>query len=470
MSRVTGIGAFMIGVCVTCVITGTLLFVGVMYQDSAYRDSIYPRVTIDGIPFTGKTQEEAALYFSDLNRRLSTVQLEIYYADAPVATYSGEMLGLRSNGTQLVDQAYLVGRSGSALDRFVEKFGLLTRIRRHAFTSHVSYTLDPIEETVLILKKQYEIVPQNALFEIKDGKVTAFSQEHDGIAVEDERAIEKARILLSKEAVLDSTRSSKPLRLIVSSRVLKPEITLSKANTYGIEEVIGVGTSDYSGSIPGRVHNVLLASKRLHGTLIPPGEEFSFNKALGEVSSQTGYQAAYVILNGRTQLGDGGGVCQTSTTMFRAAIASGLPITVWAPHAYRVHYYENDGKPGRDATVYSPSQDLRFRNDTPAAILIQTEANTDANILTYTFWGKKDARQISISDVSMGSSVPAPPAREEEDPTLPRGERRQVDWAADGLTTWFDYRVVRGQELIQEKRFTSNYRPWQAVYLVGTKE
>jgi vancomycin resistance protein YoaR len=256
----------------------------------------------------------------------------------------------------------------------------------------------------------------------------------------------------------------------VTSSVIKPEVTLSAANTLGIQEIIGVGTSDYSGSIPERVHNLLLASERLNGTLIPKNEIFSYNKTVGEISASTGYKPAYVILNGRTVLGDGGGVCQTSTTIFRAAINSGLPIIDWAPHAYRVHYYENDGKPGKDATVYAPSQDFSFRNNTPAAILIQTEADIENNLLKYTLWGKKDARKIYISDVSMGNSIPAPEPKEQEDPTLPRGQRRQVDWAANGLNAWFDYKVTLGNELIQEKRFVSNYRPWQAVYLVGTKD
>jgi hypothetical protein len=80
---------------------------------------------------------------------------------------------------------------------------------------------------------------------------------------------------------------------------------------------------------------------------------------------------------------------------------SGLPITEWHAHAYRVHYYENDGKPGRDATVYAPSVDFKFKNDTGNAILIQTEADTENNILKYTLWGKKDGRKVTISDVSI---------------------------------------------------------------------
>ncbi len=470
MSKLSGFTAFALGVILTFCITLVGLVVGVLYQDRMYADQIYPGIAIDGISQQGKTTKIAKDYYQSLNDRLSEVEMEVFYANAPVATYSGEMLFLHSNGMELVDQAYKIARAGSTMHNFLDKFAILTRTRRYSFTSHLKYDLDPIQETLLILEKQYNKDPKNALFTIKDGKVSAFAQEKDGLRVNTEDGLRQVRSILTSDMLRTIVTEQKPLRINVTSSVLKPEVTLGRANTLGIREIIGVGTSDYSGSIPERVHNLLLASDRLNGTLVPKDDVFSYNKTVGDISAATGYKPAYVILNGRTVLGDGGGVCQTSTTMFRAALNSGLPIVAWAPHAYRVHYYENDGTPGRDATVYAPTTDFRFKNDTPASILILTQADTEKNLLTYTFWGTKDNRVISISDVGMGASIPAPEPKEQEDPTLPKGERRQVDWAASGLTAWFDYRVTRGQELIQEKRFVSNYRPWQAVYLVGTKE
>lgn len=462
--------AFLLGVFLTFIITLTVCVMGLVYQDRRYRDTIYPNVAIDGHNLNGVSLDKVKSYYEDLNKKLQTIQLEIFFQDAPIATYSGEMLNVRSNGGSIAEQAYLITRTGDTSTRLKHKLQVLFGLKRFSFTSNVEYDLEPVQDTLGILERQYNIEPKDAQFTMKDGKVTAFITEKNGLKLNTEEVLTKIRSILTNESIGKSTIAGKPYRLTLQTSVLKPDVTLSETNTFGIEEIIGVGTSDYSGSIPGRVHNLLLATQRLHGVLIPKGEEFSFNKALGEVSGSTGYQPAYIILNGRTVLGDGGGVCQTSTTMFRVALASGLPITVWAPHAYRVHYYENDGKPGRDATTYSPSQDFRFKNDTPAAILIQTEADTENSLLKYTFWGKKDDRKISISDVSMGNSIPAPPVKEEEDPTRPRGTRVQVDWAAAGLKAWFDYKVTRGNETIQDKRFVSNYRPWQAVFLVGTKD
>ena len=182
----------------------------------------------------------------------------------------------------------------------------------------------------------------------------------------------------------------------IKPRIIDPEITLASINNYGIEELISEGRSDYSHSIPERIHNVILAASKFNGVLIPPGKIFSFNEAVGDISSLTGYKPAYIIKEGKTVLGDGGGVCQVSTTLFRAALNAGLQIVERYPHAYRVLYYENDMKPGYDATVFSPTVDLKIKNDTPAHILIETEVDENNNLLYFRFFGKKDNRKIEI--------------------------------------------------------------------------
>src|SRR3990167_9070808 len=111
---------------------------------------------------------------------------------------------------------------------------------------------------------------------------------------------------------------------------------------YGINKLLGEGVSKFTGSSQPRIHNLSLAAERTNWVLVPPGSIYSFNKSVGEINAKTGYDTAYIISNGRTVLGEGGGVCQTSTTMFRAILNAGLPIVSRFPHAYRVYYYELD--------------------------------------------------------------------------------------------------------------------------------
>lgn len=304
--------------------------------------------------------------------------------------------------------------------------------------------------------------PQDAVFEFTKNRVTAFSPAIPGLTLEIDANVPP---LVNALNLLESNATIEPVTLAVASQA--PKIDTQDINDLGIQELIGRGQSTYKGSIAGRVHNVALTASRLHGVLVPPGETFSFNQTIGEVSRATGYQSAYVIKDGRTVLGDGGGVCQDSTTLFRAIMDAGLPITERKAHSYRVGYYEQNSKPGFDATVFSPSVDLKFTNDTPGHILIQAKADSSNLALVIELYGTDDGRTAEITNYSQWNAVPAPPPLYQDDPTLEPGVVKQVDWASPGLNVKFDYIVTKAGETHFEKTFYSNYRPWQAVFLRG---
>lgn len=320
------------------------------------------------------------------------------------------------------------------------------------------------------LTKKWTRSPKNAefAFESATNKVTTFVPHETGRGVELETLT--ATVVSRVQAKLNQPNDTEwSPRIEVPFTETQPEKTLESTNSLGIKELIGYGTSQFKGSIPGRIHNVALTSNRVSLTLVPAGQEFSFNAALGEVSRATGFQQAYVIRNGRTELGDGGGVCQVSTTIFRAALNAGLPISQWKAHSYRVGYYEQGSQPGFDATVYSPSVDLKFRNDTAHAILLRAVADVENTFLTVEVWGTSDGRQSVISDYKMWNQRPAPATLYQDDPSLPRGVRRQVDWSAPGASTSFHYQVTNADGSLRlERDFVSHFKPWQAVFLVGT--
>lgn len=239
-------------------------------------------------------------------------------------------------------------------------------------------------------------------------------------------------------------------------------------NELGIKELVSRGVSSYSGSIENRIFNVSHGASKINGVLIPPGEVFSFNKTVGDITAATGFKQAYVIKSGRTVLDDGGGICQVSTTLFRAALNAGLPIVNRVAHAYRVSYYEQGFAPGLDATIYYPSTDFQFKNDTPNYLLIQT--NIIGTNLTIDLYGTNDGRTVEITKSIISSVTPAPPELRQDDSALPKGTIKQVDWAANGANVSFKRSVSKGGVETINETFRSNYRPWQAVYLVGTKE
>jgi vancomycin resistance protein YoaR len=306
--------------------------------------------------------------------------------------------------------------------------------------------------------------PSNPKFIFENGRVTEFQPALDGVRLDSEGF--KNQIIVSLGQVENGI--DKVISFDIPFLKTPPEVTTESVNNLGIKELIGRGTSTYFHSIPGRIHNVVLAASRINGTLVKPGDTFSFNNTLGDVSAFTGYQQAYIISAGKTILGDGGGVCQVSTTLFRAVLNAGLPVIERAAHAYRVGYYEQDSPPGLDATVYAPSPDLKFTNDTPGYILIEATANPKNYSLVFELYGTGDGRVATVSKPVISNYSPALPTVYQDDPTLPAGTLKQTDFSAAGATVKFNYTVVRSGQTIFQKTFISNYRPWAAVYLRGT--
>jgi len=327
------------------------------------------------------------------------------------------------------------------------------------------YDNEKIKTLISTYAESYDRFPQNALLKLENEKVTAFKAADAGLELKQELATTELTNALSILENLDADEHVVELSVVIT----QPDIVNQDVNSLGINELIGKGVSYFTGSAAGRIHNLSLAASRINGTLVPPGEEFSFNNSVGDVSYATGYQSAYVIKDGRTVLGDGGGVCQDSTTLFRAVLDAGLPVTSRRAHSYRVVYYEKGNfKPGIDATVYSPTTDFRFKNDTPAYLLIQTTTDLSQAKLTYEIYGTPDGRVSSISNHRVWDQQPPPEPLYQDDPSLPAGTTKQVDFAAWGSKAAFDYTVVRNGETLIDRTFYSNFRPWQAVYLRGT--
>ncbi len=237
----------------------------------------------------------------------------------------------------------------------------------------------------------------------------------------------------------------------------------------GIVEEVAVGESYFIGSSSARDHNIRLGASKFDGVIVAPGDTFSFNEHLGEVTLDEGYDESYVIIGDRTVPGVGGGICQVATTAFRAAYYGGYQIVERWPHAYRVGYYELGGYgPGFDATIYSPLVDFRFVNDTDHHLLIHTEVDGSRSRLRFVFYGTRDGRAVEQIGPTWGDPIPAGAPVYEYDPNMAPGTVVKLESAHKGLDAVLE-RVVRdaGGALLYEDRFVSNFVPWSARYRFG---
>lgn len=280
------------------------------------------------------------------------------------------------------------------------------------------------EEYLKNIAAEINIEPVNAQLTSKNDKIEIFSLSKDGLELKIDKNIEKINEALNDNKWFNGS----PLPLIAEAK--PPEITTESIDNMGITSLIGTGTSNFAGSPKNRRYNLALGAAKFQGVLIKPGEEFSFVKTLGPITKEAGYKAELVIKSGKTVPELGGGLCQVSTTAFRAAIYSGLPITERQPHAYPVQYYNPQGM---DATIYPPHPDLRFINDTPGYILIQTKVM--GNTLIFEFYGSGDGRKIKV-----------------------RGPQI-YDKKTDGSMKAVFYRdIYRNDELVKTDTFRSTYK------------
>lgn len=298
----------------------------------------------------------------------------------------------------------------------------------------------------------------------KNGEITNFSPPINGVKADDKKLISD----LSNSLLGYFNNGEELKELSINAEEEKPSVT---SNKYGITELFAEGDSYFEHSIPNRIENIKTASSKINGTLIAPGEVFSFNDSVGPITLDEGFNTAYVISKGRTILGTGGGVCQVSTTVFRAALNAGFPILERTAHAYRVGYYEQHSEIGYDASIYQPTVDLKFKNDTQNYILLYTEVNLQKSKLTVKLFGTKDGRKVEITKPVLGKQLPPPETIYEDDPTLPKGKLVQIEYAAWGGSSVFKQIVKDKDDKIKfEDEFKSYYRPWPAVFKKGTKE
>ena len=215
-------------------------------------------------------------------------------------------------------------------------------------------------EHLEMLAEQFDVPARDARlrFNPATGGITVLRSSQTG------RALDIDATVAGIEGALVAGQETR--QLVIAE--VAPAVDMNRIAEMGIRELVASGTTYFAGSSAARVRNIEVAAEKFDGVVIPPGESFSFNQHVEDVTGANGFEDSLIIWGDRTAVGVGGGVCQVSTTIFRAAYAGGLPIVERYNHGYVVDWY---GEPGLDATIYTPTVDFRFRNDTDAYLLVE---------------------------------------------------------------------------------------------------
>jgi vancomycin resistance protein YoaR len=328
----------------------------------------------------------------------------------------------------------------------------------------------PIELLLKQVAPQIDRIPENARFYFDDptGELVLIESAKVG------RLLDIGASLEAVKAGILSGQNTITLMLKTEQPQVGDDAT---AQSLGISGLVlnGAYTTYFRGSGSERLQNIDAARSQFHGLLIPPYTTFSMGEAIGDISLDNGYAEALIIYNGQTITGVGGGVCQVSTTLFRTAFFAGYPIVERHEHAYRVGYYEqrpgggsDTALAGLDATVYFPLVDLKFTNDRPYWLLMETYFNRTDMSLTWKFYSTDDGRTVEWKNLGLRNVVPAPEPRFVENEDLPPGYCQKVDYAADGadITVTRAVHDISGNLLFSDN-IQTHYEAWQAVFQYG---
>lgn len=341
---------------------------------------IYQGVSVEGVDLGGKTPEEARNILEEQTGGLK----EIRFSGPKEFTIPSEDVGVNFDLQATVEQAYAVGRQGGLLKRIGERLKASWGTTVHV-PFVVSYNREQLRDGLSGLFDELRVKPVEAEFKVDDNGVSV-TQSRSGQHVDEEKLLDDIEVGLpeGKSEYEVPIVTDEPKLTTEEAEKLKPTTTLSKYRTqYTL-------SSDKS---PERVENLAIGSNAINDTFLAPGEVFSMN----EVISGLHYNKTDVIINGKEDKADGGGLCQVTSTLYMAANYAGLEILERHPHATQLPYI----RPGMDSTVWFGNEngdgalDMKFKNDTDSYILLREWVADDGYIYAE-IWGQPTGRKVEM--------------------------------------------------------------------------
>jgi vancomycin resistance protein YoaR len=340
---------------------------------------IYRGVSAGGVDLGGKTPEEARNILEEQTGGLKEIKL----TGPEEFTIPSKDVDVNFDVQATVDRAYAVGRQGDVLKRIDE--GIKGTWGTISVPFVVSYDREQLRSGLSDVFKELTVKPVEAGFEVNGADVSV-TQSQTGQHVDEEKLLD------DMEAGLPQAKSEYEVPVVTD----EPTLTTEEAEQLKPTSRLGKYRTQYtlsSDKSPERVENLAIGSNAINDTFVAPGEVFSMNK----VVSGLPYNKTDVIIDGKEDKADGGGLCQVTSTLYMAANYAGLEILERHPHATQLPYI----RPGLDATVWfgngngDDALDMKFKNDTDGYLLLRESVSDDGYIYAEV-WGQPTGEEIEM--------------------------------------------------------------------------
>lgn len=422
-----------------------------------YNDRIYPGVYIDNVQVGGMTKEEAAEAVRKVHEDVSS-SFDIVIAVGNENWHvNSERVPVSRNIEEVVEKAFASGRgnsaslAGNAATPFEERVSQASAMRSNpvTFATEQDYDHEALRALTDGIVNYVNRDPVNSTVHSFDFKTQTFTFTDDrpGARIDPDDLYSRVAELL------DDGVTKKELR-IVPEKILAEVTKTELMNRFGlISAYTTTTTSDGK-----RNTNIQLSAEAISGKTVLPGEIFSFNAATGERTAAKGYQEAPAISGGQSKDEVGGGVCQTSSTLFNAVARADLEIIERNPHAWPSHYIEK----GFDATVNWPGLDFKFKNNTEWPVFII--AGYSKRKVTVNIYGMSLGSDVRIDlESEVVRTIPKPEGTNYViNTSLAPGESKKTVTGRQGyeVNTWKVW-YQGNREIKREILFKTTYRAYQ---------
>lgn len=505
------------------IILSTIIFIAIIIFSTIFsflninNQNIMSGVSINYIDVSGLSKEEARNRVENVFNEKINKEIKVIY-DEYESTINPTLIEAKFDIDKSIEQAYQIGRSGNIitnnyniLSSLLNKKNINTNLSINEEATKkiiqdigsnlpgaIIETSYYIEDDNLIITKGKEglIIDSDKLMELIYDKLNNnnISQEYIELPVNhkkpDEINVQKIHDEVCREAKdayytqdpfkiypevdgidFDIAEAEKLLKQEIKDEytikliITKPKITINEIGTEAFPNLLSTFTTKYDRTNINRTTNLQLAVNKINGTVILPGEEFSYNKVVGERTIAAGYREAKVYSNGEVVDGLGGGICQISSTLYNTALLANLEITERRNHQFVTSYLPA----GRDATVVYGSQDFKFKNNRNYPIKI--EASLNSGIAKISLYGVKEETEYNVTFETRTISAIPYKTKYIEDGSLEVGTEKVQQKGTNGLITE-TYKILSSNGIIVSKTLLSKdtYNAMQRIVIKGTKE
>jgi len=319
-----------------------------------WENVIYPEVKVEDVNLAGKTKAEAKKLLKEkYGEAILKKKIDI---KAPNKTYSIDYnkINARFNIDKTVEDAFNYGKDLG----INEQYKTIHKQQGKQFKLVFDYDSKTVKDTITVMEKDINRKPENAKLVMSGAGTFTVSPDKKGAKLISDKLEKEILAQINGQLTSDSVIEA-PIE------ELKAAITEDKLSS--INARIATYSTDFSTSIPQRCNNIDLATKSINGTLLMPGDTFSFNGTVGERTAARGYQEAGVIIGNKVESGLGGGICQVSGTLYNAVLRANIKATERTHHTIPSSYVPK----GCDATVDYGNIDYKFTNTLSYPIYIE---------------------------------------------------------------------------------------------------